>query len=180
MDLVEKTLLVGVLQNHAKLVPVPKAAIHLENVRMVHEELQLDLLNNLRLHLLLLDLLQVHQLERVDEASAPLLNHMHRPKSALPQLPPHSKAIQGQLLLLCPLLDRLLAMTHNLSILVIINLPLLIFILITNHILFVHNTILSIYLLDCIIHLLLRVTLDHKISYAGIDRFVHLGFIRRL
>ena len=44
VDLIEETFLIGILQDHTKLIVLPKVAIHLEDIRVIHEELQLHLL----------------------------------------------------------------------------------------------------------------------------------------
>jgi hypothetical protein len=50
LHLGEEALLVGVLEDHAEGVVVLEAAVHLQDVWVVHVELQLDLLRQLGLH----------------------------------------------------------------------------------------------------------------------------------
>ena len=44
MDLIEETFLIGVLQDHTKLILFPEIAIHLEDIWVIHKELKLHLL----------------------------------------------------------------------------------------------------------------------------------------
>lgn len=66
MQLRKETLLIGILQDHIQRILISEVAVHLEDVWMVHVELQFHLLDYLTLHLLLFDLKQVDDLQGED------------------------------------------------------------------------------------------------------------------
>ena len=68
-------------------------------------------------------------------------------------------------------------MSSNLTIFIVIDLPLLRLSLVGKKIFLIH-TIIGINLLDGVIHVFLRVTFFHKISDAGVKCLILLRFIR--